>query len=285
MIMSALGGEDIYNAMQSGITTRLEFESFNLSILREYESCVNHTKDEGVEKYVADFEEEALYFALSEIDLAKKDTLPYKISVSEIKNGEFSKSESTIEPVKAPEFILQTNAVSPAFVGTSMHTFMQFCSFDIYTKEDCIKEAKRLVRDGFILPEHEKALDFDKLSRIFTSPLFDQIRKSAMVEREKRYTLITKASDVIPAYQESCDTDILVQGVVDCYFENADGTITLIDFKTDRVNKSDGKQILLERHSEQLKLYANALYQISHKKVSKIYIWSFALCEAIEITI
>ena len=62
-----------------------------------------------------------------------------------------------------------------------------------------------------------------------------------------------------------------------------DDGITVIDFKTDRVREPDGERKLIERHSEQLKLYAEALSEILTKNVTKIIIYSFSLDREIEI--
>ena len=76
---------------------------------------------------------------------------------------------------------------------------------------------------------------------------------------------------------------MLLQGVIDCFFENPDGTYTLLDFKTDRAVGEEGRTLLLERHSRQLQIYRLAVEKMTEKSVSKIYIWSFSLGEAIEV--
>ena len=69
------------------------------------------------------------------------------------------------------------------------------------------------------------------------------------------------------------DESVLVQGVIDAYFEK-DGVLTLLDYKTDRVS-SAGQ--LADRYRIQLDIYAEALEQISGKKVGRKAIYSFAL--------
>ena len=72
---------------------------------------------------------------------------------------------------------------------------------------------------------------------------------------------------------------ILVQGIIDVYFEEADGLIVL-DYKTDRV-KSAGE--LKEKYHAQLDYYARALEQITGKHVKEKIIYSFALREEIKV--
>ena len=165
-----------------------------------------------------------------------------------------------------------------------MHTFMQFCSFDIRGEEECRREAERLLCEGYILPEHFACLDFTRLAKIFDSRLLEDIRRSPRVEREKRYTLIIDADRVLRDSDGTTDDKVLLQGVIDCYFENEEGGITLVDFKTDRVKDPDGEAKLIERHSEQLKLYAEALSEILEKRVTRILIYSFALDREVKIS-
>ena len=62
--------------------------------------------------------------------------------------------------------------------------------------------------------------------------------------------------------------DILLQGVVDCCFETAAG-VTVVDFKTDRV---EGKTALRERaehYRPQLEAYSQALERVLEKRVCR----------------
>ena len=71
------------------------------------------------------------------------------------------------------------------------------------------------------------------------------------------------------------DALILLQGIIDAWFEEDDGLV-LVDYKTDRV-KEGGENILLDRYQIQLFYYAKALAQITGKKVKEAVIYSLAL--------
>lgn len=61
------------------------------------------------------------------------------------------------------------------------------------------------------------------------------------------------------------------------YFEE-DGELVIVDYKTDRVNKSAaGEQNLVKRYAVQLDYYAKALAQLTGKRVKEKIIYSFAL--------
>lgn len=73
----------------------------------------------------------------------------------------------------------------------------------------------------------------------------------------------------------------LIQGIIDLYFEE-DGELVIVDYKTDRVNKSAaGAQKLVKRYTVQLNYYAKALAQLTGKCVKEKIIYSFALAKGI----
>ena len=73
----------------------------------------------------------------------------------------------------------------------------------------------------------------------------------------------------------------LIQGIIDLYFEE-DGELVIVDYKTDRVNKSTaGEQELVKRYAIQLDYYAKALAQLTGKYVKEKIIYSFTLGKGI----
>ena len=75
---------------------------------------------------------------------------------------------------------------------------------------------------------------------------------------------------------------MLLQGVVDCWFREADGSITVVDFKTDRVTRAT-VHARAEEYRPQLEAYTRALGQVMDAKVGKRLLWFFAIGEAIQI--
>ena len=66
---------------------------------------------------------------------------------------------------------------------------------------------------------------------------------------------------------------VLVQGIIDAYFIE-DDAITIVDYKTDRV---DNAQMLVDRYRAQLEYYGLALSQITKKQVKALTIYSTRL--------
>ena len=66
---------------------------------------------------------------------------------------------------------------------------------------------------------------------------------------------------------------VLVQGIIDVYFEEEDGLVVL-DYKTDKVFHA---QDLVVRYRAQLEYYAQALERLTGKKVKERCMYSFSL--------
>ena len=199
-----------------------------------------------------------------------------KISVSELREGLLEDDEYNRMTLSVPASRV---AIKPQFaskkavgydeIGTANHLFMQFCDMKSVDQLGVEAEADRLRDIKMISPEQHKMLDISALKAFFASDLYREISESKRVYREKRFSV----SDKIGA---SGDT-ILVQGVIDCFFENKDGSFTVVDYKTDRVKTGDE---LIARHKVQLDYYKKAVERMTGKAVSRVLLYSFALnCE------
>ena len=95
--------------------------------------------------------------------------------------------------------------------------------------------------------------------------------------REQPFVLGVDASEIYPADQSG--ETILVQGIIDVFFEETDGLVVL-DYKTDRVKSG---QELKDKYRAQLDYYARALEQLLEKPVKEKIIYSFTLREEIKV--
>ncbi|MBQ5838399.1 MAG: UvrD-helicase domain-containing protein [Clostridia bacterium] len=206
----------------------------------------------------------------------KSVTSAKKISVSELREGlleddEYDRSLISVPYSRVsmrPNFA-EEDVISAADIGTANHQFMQFCSFESIKINGIEAEAKRLLDIRMITELQFKMLDFKALNSFFESELYRRMCASKRLYREKRFSV----SDVLDESGES----VLVQGVVDCFFENPDGSYTVVDYKTDRVRTASE---LAERHRVQVSYYRRAVERMTGRKVSKCLLYSFALnCE------
>ena len=135
------------------------------------------------------------------------------------------------------------------------------------------------------------------LSSYYSLFLDSQIYKDMMsakeLNREYRFNIKLPARDFTKseALKEKLGNEyIFVQGVIDCYFYDENGEITLLDYKTDTVPKSilgnteKENRFFVSKHSEQLSYYKKALEILTGRKVTKALIYSFDLARCIEIS-
>lgn len=199
-------------------------------------------------------------------------TLPEKLSVSQIlKEEREEEEEGAYSPLRLLDFEEGKLRSSAAKIGTATHQVMQFLDLK-KAASDLEGECRRLVSEGFLSPEDMALVEKDKLASFFQSPLYKKLAASPQVEHEKRFNVLLPAEELIGRRGE-----VLVQGVVDAWFENPDGSLTLVDFKTDRVRGKEGEEILRQRHAQQLRLYRRAVEEISEKKVTELFLYSFSL--------
>ena len=189
-----------------------------------------------------------------------------KTSVSEIVSGE---SAADYDFSARPAF-LSKGGLTPAQRGTATHKFMQFANY--FAANDSVKdELHRLEAEHYIFSAEAEAADIEKLEKFFKSPLYSRMMK-AELHREMRF--ITE----LPVGDGEYDSTV-VQGVIDCVIDEGD-TVSVIDFKTDRV--SSGEE-LSERYGKQLMLYRDACEKLFGRPVKDMLIYSFHLGETIEI--
>ena len=146
-------------------------------------------------------------------------------------------------------------------------------------------EAENLLSKGFITDAQYSRIKFYPIDKFFSSDLYAQIKSAKRVYRETPFNLKVSVSDFLENDLESADDYILIQGAIDLFFEDKNGRVYVVDFKTDQVHKPDGEKILARRHKRQIKYYCKAVSEILSKPVSGAYIYSFALNQAVEVVL
>ena len=123
------------------------------------------------------------------------------------------------------------------------------------------QELDRLEKQRFLTREEADAVDPEQIRAFFASELGLRIRRAEKVWREFRFSLMTDARDLFPTEQIPAEDKILLQGVVDCFFQE-DNTLVLVDYKTDRIRDEEALRVRSEHYRIQLETYANALERI-----------------------
>ena len=101
----------------------------------------------------------------------------------------------------------------------------------------------------------------------------------AKCRREFKFSVLDSALNYFP---EGKGEEVLLQGVIDAWFEGADGSITVVDFKSDRI-RPGGERARAEEYRAQLNAYSLALSAILGKPVSRQVLWFFATDSAFEL--
>ncbi|MBQ8063608.1 MAG: PD-(D/E)XK nuclease family protein, partial [Clostridia bacterium] len=172
---------------------------------------------------------------------------------------------------------LSREGMTPAERGTCLHKFMQYADFAL-AAEDPAAEKERLVEKGFLLPEEAAVVEPEQVHRFFASSLAARIKKSPRVLREQKFAILLPAGQFDDTLSpEEAREKVLIQGIIDCAFEEENGFV-LLDYKTDRV--SDGED-LKSRYREQLALYKLALEETLGLPVREVALWSFHLGEEV----
>ena len=174
---------------------------------------------------------------------------------------------------------LSKEGLSPTERGTALHKFMQYADFK-NAQKNIQGEIDRLYEYEFISESEREVIEPEKIARFINTDIFTRMLKSDKIFKEQRFLLEVKAGDIYnDLREENKNEKIIIQGAVDCMFiEN--GSIVLIDFKTDRTNSPE---FLLEHYSEQLKIYSVAAEKMFGKKVKECYIYSLYMGKWIEV--
>ncbi len=201
--------------------------------------------------------------------------LSAKHSASELAHSEM---EEKYAYSKVPEF-LNSQSLTGAQKGTAQHTFMQFADFES-ARENLDKEIEKLKDGGHLDDNQAKSLNKSALEIFLNSDLCDRMIKSNKLLKEHSFLASVPVSYLHKEIgQEYDDEKIIIQGVVDCAFEE-NGEMVLVDYKTDKV---DSEEELVSRYKAQLDVYKIALEQTFGVPVSKSIIYSFHLNKSVEI--
>ena len=215
--------------------------------------------------------------------------IPAKLSVSTLKEGFLDeddgaallRSDSAIT-LKAPRFLSPDTPEenNPARKGSATHAVMQFCDFSFAEANGAHAEIARQKKLGFLSANDAELADAAAIDRFFQSALYSEIKHARSIHRERRF-MITLPASSFTQDKGALEEDLLVQGVIDCFFADANDRIWLVDYKTDRFASStsaeDVEKELIRRHSAQMHYYKEALRRLCGKEVFRAVIYSFHL--------
>ena len=192
--------------------------------------------------------------------------------------------------LKVPSFVEGEGAEEEAaggitgkHYGTVMHAVMEHIDFAAAeaapgscdgsdAREKLVEEKVLWMKErGLLLPEEAAAVSLGKIAAFFDSEIG---KRAANAAREGR--LYKEKHFTIKHILDGTDEEVLVQGIIDCWFEDEDGNLVLVDYKTN--SRTEG---IRELYEEQIALYTEALEKATGRKVKESYLYLFKTDEAV----
>ena len=178
--------------------------------------------------------------------------------------------------IRERPFSLSGRPLSSTERGTAMHLFLQYCRYEAcQTEAGVAAEKQRLVRAAFLTAEQADCVEESAVCAFFTSDLGKRILSANFLRREFKFSLLTTLPN------DATTPDVLLQGVVDCFWRE-DGGLVVLDFKTDAVS-ADGADARAENYRPQIEAYANALERIYEEPVKQKILYFFRCGKAVAI--
>ncbi|MBE6995535.1 MAG: helicase-exonuclease AddAB subunit AddA [Ruminococcaceae bacterium] len=215
---------------------------------------------------------------------ARESRLPAKVTATQLKGRAMDQeiAENTVRmpylrPLSQPRFRQASHGLTAAERGTATHLVLQYLDFE---NRNVAEQVERLRLRGLLTEQQADAVDTAALERFLASPLAEEIRTGSHVLREYRFALLLDAAAYEP--EATAGDSILLQGVVDCCFETAEG-ITVVDFKTDRVQPGQETAERAEHYRPQLEAYSRALEQVLEKRVVRRVLYFLHSGETVDV--
>jgi recombination helicase AddA, Firmicutes type len=213
--------------------------------------------------------------------------VPAKVSVTELKRrfeaetaeGSGALAASLPVLVKKPKFLEEIIGLSAAEVGTILHFVLQHLDFQ---QEDLEVQIEEMTAKDLLTEQQAQSIDVAKIRCFLESPLGKRMLASEKLNREIPFNIEIPCQEVYKELAEEAfqNETLLLQGVIDCYFEEEDG-IVLLDYKTDYV--APGRvELIRERYRTQISYYARALEKLTGKNVKDKLIYLFSNGEVLE---
>lgn len=168
------------------------------------------------------------------------------------------------EPIFAAR---EERQLSAAARGSAYHTVLEHldvCRARAEGKSYVEALLQKLTEREVLFAPEAAAVDGERILAFAASELGGRLAASRAVYRERAFNMITEYEG----------RRLMVQGVIDCYFEEEDGLV-LLDYKTG--NAADARlgrdEKIAARYRTQIELYRQALEEASGRRVKEAYLY------------
>ena len=178
--------------------------------------------------------------------------------------------------------------------GIATHMLLQFCDLERMVEKGAREELENLRSAGFLSAKDADLVRIREAEGFAKSELIREMLASKELYREFRFNVKLPADDFTtePELKSLYEHHhVLVQGVIDCLYVDADGEYHLIYYKTDRLtrdelaDKSLAQKKMVEKHSLQLSYYAKAVELMFGKYPKTIEVYSLPLGTTLDVAI
>ncbi|MBP7177063.1 MAG: helicase-exonuclease AddAB subunit AddA [Thermoclostridium sp.] len=217
----------------------------------------------------------------------KVNKTPAKVTVTELKRR-FEADLAEVTPllvkvpalVKKPMFLEEEKGLSAAEKGTVLHFVMQHLDFE---NSDLQAQLETMVKRDLLTEQQAQTVSLEKIQRFLGSDLGGRMLSADKVFREVPFNMEIPCHEVFldMVEEEYKEETLLLQGIIDCYFEQPDGLV-LLDYKTDAIPPA-GITEIAARYRLQLNYYAQALGKLTGKRVKERYLYLFSAEQVLEL--
>ena len=224
--------------------------------------------------------------------------IPEKTSVSVLYPRVLDGADEEVHPKRSggkrrlPAFLDGGAFEESAKRGIATHMFMQFFDPTLLERNGVNAELDRLKADGFLSASDRERVRAREIEAFARSEMFFAMKSAKKLYREMRFNARLPAvhfSEDSSLREKLLGETVLVQGVIDCIIECEDGSLRLVDYKTDRLSRGEladrklAEQTLTAKHSQQLEYYAMAIEKIFGKAPVSKEIYSLHLGDTVKI--
>ena len=220
----------------------------------------------------------AASFEHSDIDAHLGFVYPYmKDTEAAAKRGvteaALTAQELSYEPA-VPKFILEKEGrrISPAERGTLTHRFIMLLPLESMDEQKLAQRLDFAEAQGFFTHDEARAVDVERVQALVSSPLYARLLAAKAggraVLREQEFSLLEESG-------------ALVQGVIDCCFEEEDGVV-IIDYKTTALRGRTPEETA-RAYTPQLDAYERAIEKLMGKRVKEKQIFLLSIGEAVRV--
>lgn len=187
--------------------------------------------------------------------------------------------ETQKDELKVPAFMRTTGETSAARRGTAMHKVMEVLNFHAAaeaaasgSEETFMNElVSRMIAEEQLLEEERSFVEGDKIMAFFRTEVGKRAAQSSAAGKLRKEAEFNFMKD-------SDGVEVMVQGVIDCFFEEDDGYV-LVDYKNsyiDPENREASLTRIRDTYTKQVELYREALELIKDKPVKESYLYLFS---------